>query len=36
MEINTFDIVQVDFGNVEFAGEQGGKRPCVILQNDVT
>ena len=22
MEINTFDIVQVDFGNVEFAGER--------------
>ena len=33
MEINTFDIVQVDFGNVEFAGEQGGIRPAVIIQN---
>ena len=30
-----FDVVLVDFGQVEFAGEQGGKRPCVILQNDV-
>ena len=30
-----FDVVLVDFGQVEFVGEQGGKRPCVILQNDV-
>ena len=30
-----FDVVLVDFGQVEFAGEQGEKRPCVILQNDV-
>ena len=30
-----FDIILVDFGQVEFAGEQGGKRPAVILQNDV-
>lgn len=29
-----FDVVLVDFGQVEFAGEQGGKRPAVILQND--
>lgn len=33
MEINTFDIVRVDFGDVEFAGEQGGIRPAVIIQN---
>ena len=31
MEINTFDIVQVDFGNVEFAGEQGGKKTMCYL-----
>lgn len=30
-----FDIVLVDFGKVQFAGEQGGKRPAIILQNDV-
>ena len=29
-----FDVVLVDFGQVEFKGEQGGKRPAVILQND--
>ena len=29
-----FDVVLVDFGQVEFAGEQGGKRPALILQND--
>lgn len=33
MEVNTFDIVRVDFGDVEFAGEQGGIRPAVIIQN---
>lgn len=33
MEINTFDIVRVDFGDVEFAGEQGGIRPAVVIQN---
>lgn len=33
MEINTFDVVRVDFGNVEFAGEQGGIRPAVVIQN---
>ena len=30
-----FDVVLVDFGQVEFKGEQGGKRPAIILQNDV-
>ena len=29
-----FDVVLVDLGQVEFAGEQGGKRPALILQND--
>lgn len=33
MEINTFDIVKVDFGDVVFAGEQGGIRPAVVIQN---
>lgn len=33
MEINTFDIVRVDFGDVVFAGEQGGIRPAVVIQN---
>lgn len=33
MEVNTFDIVRVDFGDVEFAGEQGGVRPAVVIQN---
>ena len=33
MEINTFDIVIVDFGDVIFAGEQGGVRPAVVIQN---
>jgi mRNA interferase MazF len=33
MEINTFDVVRVDFGDVEFSGEQGGVRPAVVIQN---
>ena len=33
MEINTFDIVKVDFGEANFAGEQGGVRPAVVIQN---
>lgn len=31
----TFDVILVDFGEVEFAGEQGGKRPAVIVQNNI-
>ena len=27
-----FDIVLMNFGQVQFAGEQGGKSPAVILQ----
>lgn len=34
MEVKTFDIVLVDFGEVIFAGEQGGIRPAVIIQNN--
>lgn len=30
MEINTFDILMIDFGEVEFAGEQGSIRPAVV------
>lgn len=29
-----FDVVLVDFGKVEFEGEQGGIRPALILQNN--
>lgn len=29
----TFDVVLVNFGKVEFAGEQGGIRPAIIIQN---
>lgn len=29
-----FDVVYVDFGDIEFSGEQGGKRPALIIQND--
>lgn len=31
----TFDIVLVDFGDIEFYGEQAGKRPAVIIQNEM-
>lgn len=31
----TFDVVLVDFGNIEFYGEQAGKRPAVIIQNEI-
>lgn len=30
-----FDVVLVDFGKVQFAGEQGNLRPAVVIQNDV-
>lgn len=29
----TFDVVLVNFGEVEFFGEQGGVRPALIVQN---
>ena len=29
-----YDVILIDFGEAEFAGEQGGVRPAVILQND--
>lgn len=31
----TFDVVLVNFGEVEFAGEQGGIRPAIIIQNSM-
>lgn len=34
MEYIKYDVILVDFGEVEFAGEQGGVRPAIILQND--
>lgn len=34
MDIRKYDIVQIDFGEV-IGSEQGGKRPAVILQNDI-
>lgn len=33
LDYRMFDIVLVDFGKVEFAGEQGGIRPAIIVQN---
>ncbi len=33
MDINTFDILLVDFGEVEFCGEQAGVRPAIVIQN---
>lgn len=33
MEVNTFDVLLIDFGKIEFAGEQGGVRPAVVIQN---
>ena len=29
-----YDVVLVDFGKTEFAGEQGGVRPAVIMSNN--
>ena len=28
-----FDVILVNFGEIEFDGEQGGVRPAVIIQN---
>ena len=33
MDINTFDILLVDFGEVEFCGEQACVRPAIVIQN---
>lgn len=29
-----YDVILVDFGEAVLAGEQGGKRPAVIMQNN--
>lgn len=34
MKVEMFDIVQVDLGE-SFGSEQGGKRPAVIVQNNI-
>ena len=34
MKIEMFDIIQVDLGE-SFGSEQGGKRPAVIVQNNI-
>ena len=33
-DYKAFDVVYADLGTEEFAGEQGGKRPVLIIQND--
>ena len=30
-----YDVVRVDFGDIVLAGEQGGVRPAVIVQNNL-
>lgn len=30
-----YDVILVDFGNAEFVGEQGGRRPAVVVQNNI-
>lgn len=34
-DLKQFDIVFVDFGNDTIGSEQGGKRPCLVIQNDI-
>lgn len=34
-KIKQFDVVYVDFGKNMVGSEQGGKRPAIIIQNDV-
>ena len=33
-DVKQFDIVLCDCGEVQFAGEQGGIRPALVVQND--
>lgn len=35
MEYKMYDIVLIDFGTDTIGSEQGGKRPSVIIQNDI-
>lgn len=30
-----FDVVLVDFGETKLSGEQAGKRPAIIIQNNI-
>ena len=34
-DYKAYDVCLIDFGKAEFAGEQGGVRPAVIIQNDL-
>lgn len=33
--LKKYDVVLVDFGNNAIGSEQGGKRPAIIIQNDI-
>ncbi len=35
MNVKQFDIVMIDFGDNPVGHEQGGKRPAVVIQNDI-
>ncbi len=35
MTLKKFDVVIVDFGSDVIGSEQGGKRPALIIQNDI-
>lgn len=35
IKFEKFDIVMVDFGDNTIGSEQGGKRPAIIVQNDI-
>ena len=35
MNVKQFDIVMVDFGDNPIGHEQGGKRPAIVIQNDI-
>jgi len=34
-ELKKYDVVLIDFGSKTIGSEQGGKRPAVIIQNDL-
>ena len=35
MKVKQFDIVMVDFGDNPIGHEQGGKRPAIVIQNNI-
>ena len=35
MNVRQFDIVMVDFGDNPIGHEQGGKKPAIVIQNDI-